>query len=120
MAALSHARKSSVVLKISLLLSLVLTIVKRIDERKSHRANLKEVRNNPFISVYLCTREHLEIGVCLNGLASTRRKAQCHGRSYTLTPHSTDQRSHFNPVMPQMCCDMQSNPGPITHPCNSK
>lgn len=123
MAALSHARTSFLVLKISLLLFLVLSIEQHTDQWKNHCANSKQVRNNLLkkkkISVDLDIREHLEIGTCLNGFESTRRKFRCRGRSYTLatTPHSTDQRIRFNPVMLKMCGDEKSNPGPINNPC---
>ena len=46
MAALSHARTSFLVLKISLLLFLVLSIEQHTDQWKNHCANSKQVRNN--------------------------------------------------------------------------
>ena len=79
----------------------MLSIEQHTDQWKNHCANSKHVRNNLFVSVDLDISAHLEIGICLNGFASTRRKVRCRGRSYALasTRHSTEQRSRFNPVM---------------------
>ena len=60
MAARSHAQSSSIALKISLLLFLVLFIEQHTNQWKNHCANLKQVRNNLFISVDLDISEQQE------------------------------------------------------------
>ena len=60
MAARSHAQSSSIALKISLLLFLVLFIEQHTNQWKKHCANSKQVRNNLFISVDLDISEQQE------------------------------------------------------------
>ena len=60
MAARSHAQSSSIALKISLLLFLVLFVEQHTNQWKKHCANSKQVRNNLFSSVDLDISEQQE------------------------------------------------------------